>query len=76
MQKKWYQKTGWIIAILYFFFPVGIGLLFGGSVSDNESDTTIETSTEEVIDEVTEIETNETEETSAYTPTLGEQNGY
>lgn len=25
---KWYQKTGWIIALLYFFFPVGLFLMW------------------------------------------------
>lgn len=25
--KKWYQKTGWIIALLIFFFPVGLFLM-------------------------------------------------
>lgn len=26
--KKWYQKTGWIIALLIFFFPVGLFLMW------------------------------------------------
>ena len=27
-KKKWYQKTGWIIALLIFFFPVGLYLMW------------------------------------------------
>lgn len=27
-QKKWYQKTGWIIALLILFFPIGLFLMW------------------------------------------------
>ena len=27
-EKKWYQKTGWIIALLIVFFPVGLYLMW------------------------------------------------